>query len=136
MNTSQTVKEISTVEMTNAILVDLQKLSSYSGEPMAAVYVDNLMRTMRIMRDKYTADPLTEVVMALHDALAYSNRWIDYTATQYQGAYDLLASLLTLVSITNLEVESAILTLEDLGFDTLPFGVQLDDNQHGNLDEE
>jgi hypothetical protein len=36
MNTLQTVKEVSVGEITKAILVDLQKLSSYSGEPMAA----------------------------------------------------------------------------------------------------
>ena len=136
MNTEQTVLEISRVEITKAILVDLQKLSSYSGQPMAAVYADNLLRKMRTMRDKCMGDPYTEVVMALHDALAWSNRWIDYTATQYQGAYDLLASLIALETITNSKVESAILTLEDLGFDTLPFGVKLDDSQDGDSDEE
>jgi hypothetical protein len=134
MNTSPSVKEISGVEITKAILVDLQKLSSSSGEPIAAVYADNLLRTMRSLHDKLPLDPYTEVVMALHDALAYSHRWIDYTVTQYQGAYDLLASLISQVSITNLEVESAILTLEDLGFDTLPFGVKLDDSQDGDSD--
>lgn len=136
MNTSPSVKEISGVEMTKAILVDLQKLSSYSGEPMAAVYADNLLRTMRSLRDKLPLDPYTEVVMALHDALAYSNRWIDYTATQYQGAYDLLASLIAQVSITNMFVEDSILTLENLGFDTLPFGVKLDDSLDRDEDEE
>jgi len=136
MNTSPSVKEISGVEITKAILVNLQKLSSYSGEPMAAVYADNLLRTMRLLRDKLSLDPLTEVVMALHDALVCSNRWIDYTSTQYQGAYDLLASLIAQEIITNLEVESAILTLEDLGFDTLPFGVKLDDSLDRDEDSE
>jgi hypothetical protein len=136
MNIEQTVLEISRVEITKAILVDLQKLSSYSGEPIAAVYADNLLRTMRSLRDKYIHDPCTEVVMALHDALAYSNRWIDYNASQYQGAYDLLASLVNQVSITNLSVEDSILALEDLGFDTLPFGVKLDDSQDRGEDEE
>lgn len=136
MNTSQTVKEVSVGEITKAILVDLQKLQQYSGEPMAAVYADNLLRTMRTMRDKLPYDPITEVVMALHDALAFQNHWIDYTAPQYQGASDLLSSLVGQVSITNSEVESAILTLEDLGFDTLPFGVKLDDSLDRDEDEE
>lgn len=42
MNTKQTVKEVSVYEITKAILVDLQKLQQYFGEPMAAVYADNL----------------------------------------------------------------------------------------------
>ncbi|MBP5974481.1 hypothetical protein HW132_17535 [Brasilonema sp. CT11] len=136
MNISQTVLENSRVEITKAILVDLQKLSSYSGEPIAAIYADNLLRTMRSLRDKYIHDPYTEVVMALHDALAYSNRWIDYNASQYQGAYDLLASLVNQETITNLSVEDSLLTLEYLGFDTLPFGVKLDDSQDRDSDEE
>ncbi|MDF5716852.1 MAG: hypothetical protein PUP93_24035 [Rhizonema sp. NSF051] len=135
MNTSPSVQEISVVEITKAILVDLQKLSSYSGEPIAAVYADNLIRTMRTMRDKCTTDPYTEVVMALYDALAYSNRWIDCNASQYQGAYDLLASLVNQVSITNLEVEDSIFTLENLGFNTLPFGIKVEHNQDSDEDE-
>jgi hypothetical protein len=136
MNVEQTVLEVSAVEITKTLLVDLQKLQQYSGEPVAAVYADNLLRTMRIMRDKLPFDPYTEVVMALHDALAFQNRWIDYNANQYKGVYDLLTSLLNQDSINNSSVESAILTLEDLGFDTLPFGVSIDHSLDTDKDEE
>lgn len=126
MAIEQDVLEISGLLFTKAILGDLQKLQQYSGEPMAAVYADNLLRTMLIMRDKLPFDPYTEVVMALHDAIAFQNRWIDYNASQYQGVYNLLTSLVEREKINNDEVESAILTLENLGFDTLPFGVEVD----------
>jgi hypothetical protein len=85
MNIKQNVLEVSGIEITKSILIDLQKLSFCSGEPIASVYTDNLLRTMRTMRDKLPCNLYTEVVMALHDALAYSNRWIDYNASQYQG---------------------------------------------------
>jgi hypothetical protein len=39
---------------------------------------------MRSMVDKCKGDPYTEVALALHDALAHQNRWIDYTKEQYQ----------------------------------------------------
>ncbi|MBD2302211.1 hypothetical protein [Nostoc sp. FACHB-190] len=136
MNTEQTVLEVSGVEITKTLLVDLQKLSSYSGEPIAAVYVDNLLRTMRKLRDRLPFDPYTEVVMALHDALAFQNRWIDYNANQYKGVCELLTSLVNQETINNSSFESAILTLEHLGFDTLPFGVNLDDNLDTDEDEE
>ncbi|HAX86157.1 MAG TPA: hypothetical protein DCY91_07755 [Cyanobacteria bacterium UBA11370] len=126
MSIEQNILEITGVEITRAIVGDLQKLQQYSGEPMAAVYADNLLRTMRTLRDKLPFDPYTEVVMALHDALAFQNRWIDYKASQYQGVYELITSLVNQEKINNEEVESAILTLETLGFDTLPFGVELD----------
>ncbi|MBW4571201.1 MAG: hypothetical protein KME31_25260 [Tolypothrix carrinoi HA7290-LM1] len=135
MSAEQTVLEATQEEMTKAILVDLQKLSSYSGQPMAAVYADNLLRTMRSLRDKLPFNPYTEVVMALHDALAYSNRWIDYKASQYQGVYDLLTSLVNQETITNVDIEDSILTLENLGFDTLPFGVKLDNSLDNDSDE-
>ena len=126
MSIEQNILEITGVEITRAIVGDLQKLQQYSGEPIAAVYADNLLRTMRTLRDKLPFDPYTEVVMALHDALAFQNRWIDYKASQYQGVYELITSLVNQEKINNEEVESAILTLETLGFDTLPFGVELD----------
>jgi hypothetical protein len=128
MNIEQKILAFSGVEITKYILIDLQKLSSCSGEPIASVYADNLLRTMRAMRDQLPFDPYTEVIMALHDALAYSNRWIDYNASQYQGVCELLTSLVNQDTINNLSVETAILTLENLGFDTLAFGVTLDES--------
>ena len=96
---------------------------------MAAVYADNLLREMHLLRDKYMDNPLTEVVIALHDALFFQNRWIDYTAYQYLQAYNLLSSLAHQETINNSSVEEAILALENNGFNILPFGVQLDLNQ-------
>ncbi|MHC0068323.1 hypothetical protein ACWATR_36575 [Nostoc sp. UIC 10890] len=128
MNIEQTVLEVSGVEITKTLLVDLQKLQQYTGEPIAAVYADNLLRTMRKLRDKLPFDPYTEVVMALHDALFFENRWIDYNANQYKRVCELLTSLVNQETINNSSVESAILTLENLGFDTLPFGVKIDND--------
>ncbi|MEO1763491.1 MAG: hypothetical protein AAFR83_16320 [Cyanobacteria bacterium J06629_18] len=129
MKAEQTVLEVSAAEITEHILEDLQKLSTYSGEPMAAVYADNLLREMHLLRDKYMDNPLTEVVIALHDALFFQNRWIDYTAYQYLQAYNVLSSLVSQKTINNSSVEEAILALENNGFNILPFGVQLDLNQ-------
>ncbi|QIR41856.1 hypothetical protein HCG51_34840 (plasmid) [Tolypothrix sp. PCC 7910] len=136
MNVEQTVKEVSGIEITKAILVDLEKLASNSSEPIAAVYADNLLRTMHSMHDKLPFDPYTEVVMALYDALFFQNRWIDYNASQYRGVCDLLTSLVNQEIINNSSVEDAILTLENLGFDTLPFGVTLDKSLDRNEEQE
>jgi hypothetical protein len=129
MNAEQTVIFVSLSEITNHILEDLKKLSTCSGEPMAAVYADNLLRGMHLLRDKYIGNPFTEVVIALHDALFFQNRWIDYTDSQYLQAYNLISSLARQETINNSSVEEAILALENNGFNTLPFGVQLDLNQ-------
>jgi hypothetical protein len=59
---------------------------------------------------------------------SHQNRWIDYTKEQYQGAYDLFSSLVNQKAIDNTVVENSIIALEDLGFNTLPFSVNFDDN--------
>lgn len=134
------VQQKTWIKLANQILLDLQKIQPYCGMPTAAVYADNLLRTMSAMRDQSPFEPLTEVVMALHDAMllqsrsanAFQNRWIDYNANQYKGAHSLLATLLD-SQISNDDVEQAILALEDLGFDTLPFGVEL--NADSDIEE-
>ncbi|MBD2254540.1 hypothetical protein [Nostoc parmelioides] len=128
MTIEPTSLEVSGVEITKTLLGDLQKLQQYTGEPIAAVYADNLLRTMRKLCDQLPFDLYTEVVMALYDALAFQNRWIDYTANQYKGVGELLTSLINQEIINNSSVESAILTLENLGFHTLPFGVKIEES--------
>ncbi|NER24096.1 MAG: hypothetical protein F6J96_26010 [Symploca sp. SIO1C2] len=120
--TIPTVKQISWVELANQILLDIKKIQSYYGEPIAAIYVDNLLRTMQTLRDRLPSEPYTEVFMALHDAMAASNRWLDYKPHQYQGVHDVMITFIN-SQLTNEDVEKAILALEELGFDTLPFGV-------------
>ena len=128
MDNEQAVLEISAVEITKSLLSDLKQLSRCAGEPVAAVFADSLLRKMRSLHDMYMDDQYTEIVMALHDALAYSNHWIDYTGEQYHHAYNLFSSLVERETITNAEVENSIITLEQIGFDTLPFGVKLEDD--------
>lgn len=126
MNNEQAISEASAVEITKTLLPDLEKLSQYASEPIAAVFIDSLLRKMRFLHDIHMDDPYTEVVMALYDALAHSNHWIDYTNEQYQGAYNLFVSLVNKEIITNADVEDSIIQMEDLGFNTLPFGVKLE----------
>jgi hypothetical protein len=116
------LQQISSVQLANQILLDLEKIQPYCGEPIAAIYADNLLRTMQALRDRFPYEPLTEVAMALHDAIATSNRWIDYTANQYKGVRNILTTLLN-SQLNNDDIEQAILALEGLGFDSLPFSV-------------
>ena len=44
MSTEQTVLEVEAAEITRSFLEDLQKLSYYSGEPIAAVYAYSLLQ--------------------------------------------------------------------------------------------
>ncbi|MBW4508152.1 MAG: hypothetical protein KME64_16800 [Scytonematopsis contorta HA4267-MV1] len=124
MSIEQKVKEISAVQITESLLSDLEELSRCAGEPSSAVFADSILRKMREMVDKCMGDPYTEVVVALHDALAHQNLWLDYTGEQYQGAYNLFLSLVNQETIDNTIVENSIIALANLGFNTLPFSVE------------
>jgi hypothetical protein len=128
MNIKQKVKEVSAAQITKSLLPDLEELSRCAGEPYSAAFIDSILQKMRDMVDKCMGDPFTEVVVALHDALAHQNLWLDYTGEQYQGAYNLFLSLVNQGEIDNTEVENAIISLENLGFNTLPFSISFDDS--------
>ncbi len=102
------------------LLLDLEKIQTHHGEPTIAVYIDSLLTTIRDMRDRTPYSPYTEVVIALHDAIAVRNAWVNYSAEQYRGAHDILKSLSHQTEISNESAEEAILSLDSLGFDTLP----------------
>ena len=114
------------VHFVNPILADLRKIQRHCGTPAAAMYADSILRTIRAMRDLVPFDPYTEVAMALYDAMAFQDRWLDYTAKQYEGAHHLLRNFAVRSQLRNNDIENAIMDLEDLGFDTTPFGMNGD----------
>jgi hypothetical protein len=102
------------------ILPDLERIHRDLSEPPLAVYADSLIRAMREMHDCSPDDPLTKIVMALHNAMTFENRWVTYNRDQYQKAYALLKRLVETESLSEKDVQPSILALKDMGFDTMP----------------
>jgi hypothetical protein len=75
-----------------------------------------------------------EVTMALYDAMAFQNQWLNYTAEQYEGAHRVLRKLAGRAQLRNNNIENAIMDLEDLGFDTTPFEMNVE--LGNNIDDE
>ncbi|MBW4618893.1 MAG: hypothetical protein KME17_05985 [Cyanosarcina radialis HA8281-LM2] len=109
--------------LVSQILPDLQRIHRDRSEPPSPVYADSLIRAMREMRDRSPHDPLTKIIMALHNAMTFENRWITYNGDQYQQAYILLKSLVETESLSEKDVQPVILALENLGFDTMPYTI-------------
>ncbi|MCU0570240.1 MAG: hypothetical protein MUF49_27160 [Oculatellaceae cyanobacterium Prado106] len=119
-------------QLVSDVLLDLQRIQRlHDGLPSAA-YVNRLFCNIQTLYAQFPADPLTEVMMALHDAMAYQNHWIQYKADQYQGVYELLQELSDRPLLERQEVLQALQSLEDLGFNTLPYEITVvsdtDDN--------
>lgn len=111
------------------ILSALKKIQPYCQTSDAVIYAEELLSTMRTMRDTSPFDLYLEVVMALYDALAFNNNWIEYNAAQYEDAYRILKNLASQRHLVRSKVEKAIIKLEDAGFDTTPFNVNFNLNE-------
>ena len=70
--------------------------------------------------------------MAMHDALAYDNRWASYNKEQYSTAHTLFIQLASTSHWDDLKVSKAISTLENAGFDTLPFELDIEETMVEN----
>jgi hypothetical protein len=98
------------------ILLDLQRIQWFRDGLPSAAYAGHLMRTIKAMFHQIPADPLTEVLMTLHDAMAYQNHWIQYTAEQYQRASVLIADLSDRPHLNREDTTQALQVLATLGF--------------------
>jgi bifunctional DNA-binding transcriptional regulator/antitoxin component of YhaV-PrlF toxin-antitoxin module len=125
----ETMQKVLRTHFAKQILRELQQVEQNCGEPIAAVYVDSLFSKMRTMRDLSPTDPFVEVLMALYDAMAANNNWFNLKAHQLREAASILKKLLRRRKITENAVEQAILSLEDIGFDTTPFGGEIGEEE-------
>jgi hypothetical protein len=98
------------------------------------MYADSILRTIRAMRDLVSYDPYVAVAMALYDAMVFQNQWLNYTAEQYEGAHRVLRNLAGRSQLRNNDIENAIMDLEDMGFDTTPFAMNVE--LGNNVDDE
>jgi hypothetical protein len=118
------------------ILEDLRRLAEHSGEATSAIYANTILENIRHLRDLTPEDLFLEILMGFHDALAFDNRWAEYDCKQYSAAYQILKSNVN-SALTLKRVRRAILKLEEAGFNTTPFSVDIDFFQDGSgLDEQ
>jgi hypothetical protein len=101
---------------TEKVLLDLQRIQWFRDGLPSAAYAGHLMKTIKAMFQQIPAEPLTEVLMALHDAMAYQNHWIQYTAEQYQDAAVLIKDLNDRPQLNHEDTTQALQVLATLGF--------------------
>jgi hypothetical protein len=98
------------------ILLDLQRIQWFRDGLPSAAYAGHLMKTIKAMFQQIPADPLTEFLMALHDAMAHQNHWIQYTVEQYQDAAVLIKDLSDRPQLSREDTTQALQFLATLGF--------------------
>lgn len=106
-------------EYLSRILSGLEGLQSKLGTPDAESVAKGVLSTMLELINNQPRAPFSEVVAALYDAMSYQELWRTYTAVQYGRAITVFRTLPT-DTISKDNVEKAIASLEESGFDTTP----------------
>lgn len=102
-------------------------LIEFSQSQNISVYVQQIMELLREFLTTSKDDPMTEVAGAFHDALAYENLWLEYTAEQYKDVQKIFEKILREKKLDSSSVEKKIMELYQCGFDLLPFSIDIDE---------
>lgn len=113
----------------NPILEALQKVQSHARSSSMAVYIDQTLHMIRQMEDHLPDDPLLEVLFAFYDALAFRNQWSYYEADQYAKAREVVRLASQKQPLQPSAVEKAIMDLEDIGFNTTPYPLDMEEKE-------
>jgi hypothetical protein len=100
----------------------LNKLSEKIKEPSGARVVRNIFITIQQASSIMPNAAFTRFLLALYDSLAYENLWTRYSSEQYKKASEIMLSLAAYPYVNDNQVNRAIVGLESLGFNTMPFG--------------
>lgn len=107
-----------------SLLEGLEDIQPYTNSPDAAVYVDNVLHSIRRMEMESPLDPLLEILFAFYDAVAYNGLWAKYSKDQYANARKIFVEASERSSLSREFIENAILELEKIGFDTTPIPLE------------
>jgi len=103
------------------ILNALDQVEPHCGSTSAALYINQVLNGTKEMENKSPDDPFLRILYAFFDALAFKDRWIDFTADQYNVARRILSHYSEQIHLRTGDIAKAIIKLEEAGFDTIPF---------------
>jgi hypothetical protein len=118
--------EIMKMHLLDPILDAFDKIQPHANSGDAAVYINRILHTIREMEDRSPKDPFLDILFALYDALAVDNNWTKYTADQYAKAKEVLEKYSKRSILNQKAIEKAIVELEEIGFDTTPFTLNIE----------
>ncbi len=103
----------------------LEKVALHAGSSSAAVYINQILHTIHCMDEQFPDDPISDVLFALYDALAYNGQWINYTADLFEKAGEILKWCTGFPVLNSNQAEEAIMRLDEAGFEIIPYTVNI-----------
>lgn len=101
-----------------------RQLAEETTQPRAARTVSHILATIKQASSDLPNAPITRLLLAIYDGLAYANQWANLSAVQCKAIADVLNSTQRLAYLVDNQVNRAIVQLEILGLNTIPFGAE------------
>ncbi|MCP4349296.1 MAG: hypothetical protein GY795_27765 [Desulfobacterales bacterium] len=111
-----------------SILDSLEKVALHAGSSSAAVYINQILHSIHCMDEQFPDDPISDVLFALYDALAYNGQWINYTADLFEKAGEILKWCAGFTVLNSNQAEEAIMRLDKAGFEIIPYTVNIQED--------
>lgn len=106
----------------------VKSISQFIEDSAVNLYISRLFRTLLEFQESSPDDPFLIITSTLYNALATDNKWIHYSADQYAGIIDIINKANN-TKLTEKKIFDAISCLENVGFDTNPFSIDLGDDE-------
>ena len=107
------------------ININIYNIHQLGEKENMILHMNNLLNSIREMEEACPYDPFTEIIMAFYDALVYNNNWVKYNNQQFKEVYDLFQRFNNRENITEKNIEKTIIKLEEIGFDTTPYDINI-----------
>lgn len=120
----------------NQILSDLAAIQPHANTHEASVYAHRLLRNIREMRDTCPDDQITDIVMALYNAISYKGAWASISGDQFSVAYRVLSTCAGYDNLDAGKADRAIAELRSNGLDPLSMLMDIDVDEWGDEEEE
>lgn len=78
--------------------------------------------------EQFPDDPISDVLFALYDALAYNGQWINYTADLFEKAGEILKWCARFALLNSDQAGDAIMRLDEAGFEIIPYTVNIQED--------
>lgn len=113
----------------NPILKSLQLMQPFAGTSAGAAYIADILNNIHRMAQRSPSDGFIEILLALYDSLAFQGQWVTYNSDQFNNAYAILKKYAERTLLKANDVEKAIMEIEDIGFDTTPIPLVIEDEE-------
>lgn len=113
------------------ILHSIEMMGATHGQLQSAMHIDKLFTVIKTFTEISPYDPLTRVLLAFYDSLAFEDMWSSYSTDQFQKAHEIISRFSKLQRVHGNNVAKTISDMDAAGFSTIPFSIDFSEIEEG-----